>query len=564
LEDVTVPEKPFDALCHQIAGLLIQNRKWYYTEILDIMKKAYPYRNLTEDDVAAVTGYMHSRFPRLAWVSTQDRVVMRPSRVKDLYRYYFNKLSMIPDEKQYLVVEQESETAVGVLDEAFVAEYGQPGTKFIVRGTPWIMQSIRGDKIFVRGISDPTGAIPSWIGEEIPVPYEIACEVGEIRRVVEEEFRKGKSLIEISRKLAEKYPADELTTRKALAETFDQCEEGIPIPSDRLLTIEEWDDFIIINSHLGTLVNRTLARLIGHLLSDESGVSIGIQQDPYRIVLQTMGTIDADDVQKLLIRLGGSEIENLAVEASKRTGLFKRRLVHVARRFGAISKWTDFSSITLRQLAKSFEGTVIMDEAVRETREKDMDIPHTQEVLKAMAAKNIAVKTLKASGEATPIARIGLERISRKADIIPTEKLNQILVGSAKARILNEVKTLVCTNCWKYVEMRRVKEVPVTVKCPECGSTEVAALGVADEDVKKLAAKNGTRLSEREKDLVSRAEDTAKLVNEYGRLAVYALAGRRIMPEVAGDILRKHRKPTNGFFEALMEAEREALKERFW
>src|SRR5205807_5221748 len=35
-------------------------------------------------------------------------------RVKDLYRYYFNKLSMIPDEKQYLVVEQESETAVGV------------------------------------------------------------------------------------------------------------------------------------------------------------------------------------------------------------------------------------------------------------------------------------------------------------------------------------------------------------------------------------------------------------------------------------------------------------------
>ncbi|HEX9197855.1 MAG TPA: DEAD/DEAH box helicase, partial [Candidatus Bathyarchaeia archaeon] len=142
LEDVAVPEKPLDALCHQIAGLLIQNRKWYYTELLDILRKAYPYRNLTEEDVAAVTNYMHSRFPRLGWVSPQDKVVMRPSRVKDLYRYYFNKLSMIPDEKQYLVVEQESETAVGVLDEAFVAEYGQPGTKFIVRGTPWMMESI--------------------------------------------------------------------------------------------------------------------------------------------------------------------------------------------------------------------------------------------------------------------------------------------------------------------------------------------------------------------------------------------------------------------------------------
>src|SRR5947199_9342381 len=126
-----------------------------------------------------------------------------------------------------------------------------------------------------------------------------------------------------------------------------------------------------------------------------------------------MGAVEADDVQKVLQRLAGTEVKELAVAASKRTGLFKGRPVHVARRFGAISKWTDFSTITLRQLAKSFEGTVIMDEAIRETQEKDMDVPHTQEVMKAIAAKEIAVKTVKASGEATPIARIGLVRLSR-------------------------------------------------------------------------------------------------------------------------------------------------------
>src|SRR5437867_4220521 len=219
LEEVIIPEKPLDALSHQIAGLLIQNRKWYFNEIVELAAKTYPYRDLTEKEVEAVTGYMHSRFPRLAWVSKQDRLVMRPQRLKDLYRYYFNKLSMIPDQKQYLVIDQETDSAVGVLDEAFVAEYGQPGTKFIVRGTPWQMVSVRGDKIGVKPISDPTGAIPSWGGEEIPVPYEIAAEVGKIRRIAEEMHREGKDLGAISEKLSSEYPAERSTIARALTET---------------------------------------------------------------------------------------------------------------------------------------------------------------------------------------------------------------------------------------------------------------------------------------------------------------------------------------------------------
>ncbi len=563
LEEVTIPEKPLDALSHQMAGLLIQNRKWYYNEFLDLVSKAYPYRNLTEHDIAAVAGYMHSRFPRLAWVSEQDKVVMRPQRVKDLYRYYFNKLSMIPDAKQYLIIDQDTDSAVGVLDEAFVAEYGEPGTKFIVRGTPWRMQSIRGDKITVKAISDPTGAIPSWVGEEIPVPHAIALEVGKVRRQAEELYKAGVPLDGIAERLSREYSADPTTLKRALAETVGQCEEGLPVPSDRLLTIEEWDDFIIVNSHLGTLVNRTLARLVGHLLSDESGVSVGIQQDPYRFVFQSAGGIDAQDVLNALKRLGTVDIEEVAITASKRTGLFKRRLVHVARRFGAISKWVDLSSMTLRQLAKSFEDTVIMEEAARETREKDLDVPNAKKVLQAIAEGEIELRIVKPEGKVTPIARIGLERISRRTDLIPTEKMNLILVESTKARIMNEVKTLVCASCWNYAEMERVKDMNL-LQCPQCGEKKLGVLRLPDEDVKKILSKKGLRLSEKEKDILSRAEETAKLVSKHGSMAVYTLSGRGISSEAAAEILRKHKKPTSGFFEALMAAEREALKERFW
>ncbi len=564
LEEVTVPDKPLDALSHQIAGLLMQNRKWYFSEIVELASKAYPYRDLTEQDVASIIRYMHSRFPRLAWMSEQDKVAMRPQRVTYLYRYYFNKLSMIPDEKQYLVVDQETDSAIGVLDEAFVAEYGQPGTKFIVRGTPWMMQSIRGDKIVVRPIADPTGAIPSWIGEEIPVPYEIAAEVGKVRRVTEELYKKGETTLNICQALSNEYPADPETLKRALGETIGQCGEHLPVPSDRLLTIEEWDDFIIVNSHFGTLVNRTLARLIGHMLSDESGASVGIQQDPYRFVFQSAGTIRAQDVASALKRLTTTQLKEVAITASKRTGLFKRRLVHVARRFGAISKGTDLSTITLRQLAKSFEDTVIMDEAVRETLEKDLDIKNSQKVLEEIASGSIRIEVVKTQGEVTPIARIGLERISRRTDLIPTEKMKLILVESAKARILNEVKTLVCTNCWDYVEMKRVKDVPASLICTVCGATKIGVLAVSDADLKTVLSKKGQHLSEREKAVISRAEETSKLVARHRRLALYPLSGRRVSPEAAEEILRKHKRIGPALFEAILTAEREALKEQFW
>src|SRR5947199_8089630 len=215
----------------------------------------------------------------------------------------------------------------------------------------------------------------------------------------------------IAQTLSQDDPADSKTLERAISETYEQYEQGLPVPNDHLLTVEEWDDFIIVNSHMGTLVNRTLARLIGHLLSDEAGVSVGIQQDPYRIVFQAVGGVRDNEVVKMVRRLSEIEVDEVAITACKTTGLFKRRLVHVARRFGAIPRWTMFSSITLRQIAKSFERTDIIDEAVRETLERDMDIPHTKEVLHAIARHEIQLKVVKTvSGEATPIARIGLER----------------------------------------------------------------------------------------------------------------------------------------------------------
>ena len=65
-----------------------------------------------------------------------------------------------------------------------------------------------------------------------------------------------------------------------------------------------------------------------------------------------------------------------------KTGLFKRRVIQVARRFGALKKWADFSNVSIQKLISSFEGTPIYEEGLKEVFSKDLDADGLIMVLK--------------------------------------------------------------------------------------------------------------------------------------------------------------------------------------
>ena len=567
LEPVAVPEKPYDALAHQTAGLLMKRRRLFFGDIVELFKNAYPYRNLTVEDVEKILKYMHTRFPRIAWVSFEDLTALRPRRTKALYEYYFDNLSMIPVEKQYLVIDGASDAAIGILDEAFVAEYGKPGTKFIIRGSPWKILHIYSDKIYVKSVDDPTGAIPSWVGEEIPVPFEVSQEVGRIRGIVETEMIRGKTSDQITAQLAAEYPADKDTVSRALQEVFDQVKRGYPVPTNKRITIEDWQDLAIIHSSFGSLTNRALAQLLGHYLSERTGYTVAVQHDPYRIFLRTTETANADKVITLLNELKETSdliIRDALTRATVKTGIFKRRLIHVARRFGALKKWADFSSVSLSGLMKSFEGTAIYEEALKEVFQSDLDLDKLLQVIGAIRRGEVEVVKVETSGAATPVARVGIERVSMKTDLIPANKMRLIIVESTKARLLNEVRSFVCTNCWDYLEMIRIKDLPDKPACPQCGSNALGLLAREEDYVGPIVEKRGEKLTKEEQKLQEQAVKTAQYISRYGKIAAIALSARRIKPESVKGILKQEKEINDHFFELVVEAERKALKRRFW
>lgn len=387
-----------------------------------------------------------------------------------------------------------------------------------------------------------------------------------MRGFVEEKMHSGLSPEETSELLSQRYPADKDTILRALAETIEQVNAGLAVPTDKRIVLEDWEDFVVIHANFGSLANRALAQLLGDVLSEKLGHGIVVQHDPYRIFVQTMGAADVDRILEVFDELQGmpeESVKGALTRSTVKTGLFKRRVIHVARRFGALKKWADFSSVSLQKLITSFEGTPIYDEGLKEVFTKDLDADGLVQVLSSIRDDEIKLQAVNTGGAATPVARVGIERVSMKTDLIPPDRMRAVLVESAKARLLNETGTFVCTNCWDYLDMIRVKDLPDQPKCPRCGSFGVGVLKVAEERAFPLVEKKGKKLKQNEERLRVRAVETGQLVRKYGKVAVVALSARKVGASDATRVLEKESKLSIRFYELVLEAERKALSKRF-
>jgi ATP-dependent Lhr-like helicase len=256
-------------------------------------------------------------------------------------------------------------------------------------------------------------------------------------------------------------------------------------------------------------------------------------------------------------------VKDTSIKSTIKTGLFKRRVIHVARRFGALKKWADFSNVSLQKLIQSFEETPIYEEGLKEVFTKDLSVDGLVQVLNQMREEKIQLLVVNNGGNATPVARTGIERVSMKTDLIPPERIRAVLVESAKARLLNETGNFICTNCWSYSEMIRVADLPDKPKCPRCDSQALGLLKVEEEKADPLIEKKGQKLTKDEEYLRGIAQETSRLIEKYGKSATVALSARRVKVSNIEAVLEKEPVLSDEFYELVLDAERKALSKRF-
>ncbi|MEM2428297.1 MAG: hypothetical protein QXD52_03540, partial [Candidatus Bathyarchaeia archaeon] len=222
-------------------------------------------------------------------------------------------------------------------------------------------------------------------------------------------------------------------------------------------------------------------------------------------------------------------------------------------------------SVNLKSLAESLQGTVIYEEALNETMRNDMDVKNTLRVLNDIKTGVLKVVLIEGLNESSPISRLGMERIGRKTDIIPPEKMHRLLIESTRARLMNEVETLVCLEKNDFIGSVRVRDLADGVKCPVCGSTKV---GVTHEDAEVvrriLLEKSNRRLSKQEMHIVDYIKESSRVLERYGFTGLVVMAGKRLSVDDIWRILSEESKLSDRLIELIIDAEKKALMKSFW
>lgn len=532
LEPIAQEEKPYDVLAHQIAGILMDWGEIDIREAYEIVRRAQPYENLSEEEFWEVVKQLESeRFLRVRG----DRI----TKSRDTWRYYYYNLSMIPDEERFYVVDTISGKRVATLDEDFVTSYLENGVVFVVKGRPWRVVTIEDKNVYVEPSESLVGAIPAWIGEMIPVEKSVAEEVWRERR------RIGKGMETIG-------DVASVTDIDKVRELFRD------VPGENEVLIEKSEEYVVIHVPLGSKGNTTLSRLIAAEISRRYGMPVRVFSSPYAIVIEFPAPgFPVEEVEKILKTVDPEVLDIILENHIAKTNLFKWRFIHVAKRFGLISKNAKLDRINVRRLVDALTDSPVYRETLKELYAEKLDVDAVKELLEDIRAGKRKITIRDGIGK---IGKMELSRALQVPELVSPDTPEHTIVELFKQRVLEKKVTLMCISCGAE-HVYKVSEVPEQPKCPRCGSPLVAVVHNVEKAREILKKKKLSRADERKMtDLIRSAE----LVKEFGKKAVIAMAVTGIGSQTAARILRVPYSEEE-FWKALLDAERNYYRTKmFW
>lgn len=528
-ETMLVRKEPLTVLANQLVSMTVAGPV-SIERAFRVVRRSYPFRDLERSKFDTVL----NQLAEIGLVFLNEDKYKRSARGR---KYFYDNISMIPDERTYKIRDIGTRKIVGTLDESFVISFAEPYATFITRGRSWRIVEIMDDELLVEQVKE-IGSIPSWVGEDLPVPFEVAQEVGRMREGYDTGLYQGDAV-----------------AYQILDDYLKEHRDGFPMPTDRRITLEIGKKLAILNMCFGSKVNETISKMISVLLSARLGESVAVTTDPYRVIIDLPRDVRPALIVETLRSIDAATVESLIRLVMKNSSHMRWRFVFVAKKFGAVDRDADYKNVSFGRLVEAYENSSLMKEAVDKVLWEDFDVDRTVQVIKDIGSGAIDIAICGLS----PIGKAGL---SHSKELITPQRADHSILMALKKRLEEESLHMSCLNCGTQWRLK-TKEAPHHILCQKCGGQMIAALnGYNRENIRLLRKKD---LKEDEEKELRRLFKNASLVQRDGRKAMLALSGRGVGADTAARILGSFLENEDDFLREILSAEiNYARTKRFW
>lgn len=164
---------------------------WDEDELFDLVKRAYPYRNLERSTFDSILEMLSegiaARRGRYGAYIHRDKVNKKLRARRGARLAAITSGGAIPDNSLYTVVAEPDQVTVGTVDEDFAVESNR-GDIMLLGNTSWMIHRIETNsgRMLVQDAHGAPPSVPFWRGEAPARTEELSAQVGELRQKISE------------------------------------------------------------------------------------------------------------------------------------------------------------------------------------------------------------------------------------------------------------------------------------------------------------------------------------------------------------------------------------------
>lgn len=403
VEHVKPPAQCLDVLAQHLVSMAAF-RSYEIDEVMEIVPRAWPFRQITREDVKAVLAMLAGDYEHEKDIPARPRILYDRIHERVEGDGYSRMLAIsaggtIPDKGLYTVRNEEG-VKLGEVDEEFVYE-SQKGDRFILGSYAWKIVNISQDTVTVTQAKMEGARLPFWHGEIKGRDRRTGEAFGRMFHSLQrayEEGRLGKALEDLG--------LDETAAELAAGYLERQMKATGGLPDHKTILVEHFKDTVgnsqlMVHSVFGRRINAPLSLLLAQTARERMGIEIGSVDEEDGFLLYSYGNqslpegllqqIDVDGcIRKLEILLPATPLFNMAFRYNS-----GRALMMGVRRNGRQPLWMQRlkSAEMLEQVVRSREHPLIR-ETRRECMQELWDAAGVQEILQDIQSGAIAVREI--------------------------------------------------------------------------------------------------------------------------------------------------------------------------